>query len=60
MLSYAQWMLQRPLLHYQGLDSSDRSLVDRWLEPIGDVSLLQTEIRCPLEKENFKYVYRDA
>ena len=59
MLSYAQWMLQRPLLHYQGLDSSDRSLVNRWLEPIGDPSLLQTEIRCPLQKENFKYVYRD-
>jgi len=57
MLSYAQWMLQRPLGHYQGLGASDRERIDRWLAPIGDPALLRTEIRFPLEKKRFKYVY---
>lgn len=60
MLSYGQWMLQRPLLHYQGLEASDRRRVDDWLEPIGDPGLLRSEIRCPLQKKNFKCVYRDS
>ncbi len=57
LLSYAQWMLQRPVGLYKGLGAAERAAVDAWLAPLGDPSLLATDIPCPLRKQGFKYVY---
>lgn len=37
---YVQWMLQRPLRHYQTLPPEQKAKADRWLAPIGAIDTL--------------------
>lgn len=49
--SYAQWMFQRPLRHYQSLSGSELAACDTLLKHIGAYEALQTPLDCPLRRE---------
>ena len=54
--SYSQWMLQRPLDHYQSLTGNAREVADQLLESVGGTEMMQTEIRRRVTRHNNKLV----
>ena len=58
LVTASQWMAQRPLDVYAGLGEADRSPVDAWLRRVGGFEAMQTQIRHPFERRNFKMVLR--
>lgn len=54
--SYSQWMLQRPLDHYQSLEGEDRKRVDRLLEKVGGRECMQSPIRRRVTRRNNRLV----
>ncbi len=54
--SYSQWMLQRPLNHYQGLGSDGRARVDPLLATVGGLDLMRTPISRPVVRRNNRLV----
>ncbi len=54
--AYSQWMLQRPLNHYQSLAGNDRERTDRLLESVGGVQWMQSAIRRPVTRRNNRLV----
>lgn len=53
---YAQWMMQRPLTHYQALSQADKSVVDEWLsESVNPAAVTALNFLVPrpvLRKQN--------
>jgi glutathione S-transferase len=54
--SYSQWMLQRPLGHYQSLAGDDRERVDELLAKVGGVELMRTPISRPVTRRDNRLV----
>jgi glutathione S-transferase len=54
--AYSQWMLQRPLEHYQALEGSDREAANSLLERVGGYECMQNQIRKRLTRKNNKLV----
>ena len=57
--SYSQWMLQRPLNHYQSLEGEDRARADRLIESVAGAAghrLMRTPIRRPVTRRNNQLV----
>lgn len=54
--SYTQWMLQRPLRHYQSLADDDRERVDPLLARIGGLELMQSPIPRMITRRNNRLV----
>lgn len=52
--SYAQWMLQRPIHHYQNLDGVSRQQVDDWLAANSMQALVDIDISQWIEKRENK------
>ncbi|MEZ5502997.1 MAG: hypothetical protein R3E50_10175, partial [Halioglobus sp.] len=48
--SYAQWLFQRPWLHYQSLRGPDKVAADALLERVGGRAALNTPIRHWVER----------
>lgn len=57
---YSQWMLQRPLDYYQGLDESTRQGVDTWLDSLGGRQAMQLQIPHRVERRNNRLVAAEA
>ncbi len=51
LVTFTQWMAQRPLAAYGALD--DREAVDAWLARVGGRDAMQLEIRHPFERRGF-------
>lgn len=56
LLSFPQWMAQRPLFYYQGLDPESRTEVDALLEQTGGLEAMQLPICQPVKRENNRLV----
>lgn len=54
LITFSQWMAQRPVEAYQALDSEGKAAVDAWLERAGAALGLDWAIRHPFERRNFK------
>ncbi|MBW2390132.1 MAG: glutathione S-transferase C-terminal domain-containing protein [Deltaproteobacteria bacterium] len=54
--AYSQWMLQRPLNHYQSLAGDDRERADRLLDSVGGAQWMQSAIRRPVTRRNNRLV----
>lgn len=52
--SYAQWMLQRPIHHYQSLGHEPRQQVDKWLTRNAMQGLVDIDIPQKIEKRENK------
>ena len=52
--AYSQWMLQRPLNHYQSLTGKHRERADRLLDSVGGTRWMQSVIRRPVTRRNNK------
>lgn len=48
--SYAQWLFQRPWLHYRSLSTADRAAADRLLDSVGGRAALNVELRHWVER----------
>ena len=55
-LTFQQWMLQRPLDFYHGLDPSQKTGVDDLLRSVGGLEAMQRQLKCRLTRENFRVV----
>ena len=53
---FDQWMAQRPLFYYQGLNQEQKAQADELLRAIGAEDLSSLQINIPLKRENFKLV----
>ncbi len=53
---FNQWMFQRPLAYYQSLQGADRNRADELLRSVGGYELMQTEVKHPLTRSNYKLV----
>ncbi len=53
LLTFSQWMLQRPLGAYQSLSLEERAAVDSWLVRVGGQEAMQWEVKHPQEHVNF-------
>jgi glutathione S-transferase len=49
--SYSQWMFQRPLNFYQSLPQDQRQPIDNWLENIGALTALKTQLTHPIKRK---------
>ena len=56
-LSYQQWMLQRPLDYYQGLDGDTRAEVDDWLRGLGGYEAMQLSVPARLSWRDNRVVF---
>lgn len=56
LITYGQWMLQRPLDLIASLSIEDHKAVEKWLHNLGGRTLLSIDIRYPLRRENFREV----
>ena len=54
LLTFTQWMAQRPLSAYQALDEPGRASVDAWLARFGAEGRLAQPIDHPFERHDFK------
>ena len=57
LLTYTQWMAQRPLAAYAMLSATDRPAVDAWLRRLGGDAArdaIARTVRHPLERHAFK------
>ncbi len=54
LITFTQWMAQRPLAHYQGLEGAEQQQVDELLTRTGGLEAMQLRIRNPFERHNFK------
>ena len=54
LITFTQWMAQRPLKAYADLDSEGRAEVDGWLTRVGGQGKLTMAINNPFERKNFK------
>lgn len=55
-LSFQQWMLQRPLDYYQALDADARAPVDAFLKTVGGLDAMQIKLRHRLTRRQFRVV----
>jgi len=51
---FNQWMFQRPLNYYHSLAGEEKSGVDNFLQSIGGLELMQTQLRYQLTRENYQ------
>lgn len=57
LITYSQWMAQRPIDAYAAVSPTDRPRVDAWLQRVGGLEALQrTQIRHRLCRKAFKMV----
>ena len=54
LLSSPIWKLQRPLFNYQ--HASDKQAMDQLLEEVGGLEAMQTEIKYPTTRKNYRVV----
>jgi len=54
LITFSQWMAQRPIETYHQLGDEDRANVDRWLDRVGGEDAMQIEIAHPFERVDFK------
>lgn len=53
LITFGQWMLQRPLRAYADCAPAEREAVDAWLERVGARGELALEVRNPLVRRDF-------
>ncbi|HCP45526.1 MAG TPA: hypothetical protein DIU15_05770 [Deltaproteobacteria bacterium] len=53
LITFSQWMAQRPLDLYGSLDSDQRASVDEWLRHIGALEPMQLKISNPFVRREF-------
>lgn len=58
LVTFQQWMLQRPLEAYAALTDDERRGVDAWLDRIGAAGALDLPIAHPFERREFKMQLR--
>jgi glutathione S-transferase len=58
LITFSQWMAQRPLERYQGFSAEQRSQADLWLTRVGGLEAMQLQVRHPFERRNFKMQLR--
>lgn len=56
LLTFPQWMAQRPLFYYQGLSGDDRRAVDELLQKVNGLDAMQMRVPRPVERENNRLV----
>lgn len=49
---YSQWMMQRPLNHYQALSATEQQLVNQLLAQCGGVDAMSFKVPTPVERKN--------
>jgi len=54
LITFTQWMTQRPLEAYAELTPHERESVDTWLSQCGGEGTLRLAIKHPFERKNFK------
>ena len=54
LLTFTQWMAQRPIDAYRGFGTDERVRVDRWLRRVGGFDAMKLEIKHPFVRKNFK------
>jgi len=54
LVTFSQWMAQRPLHHYKSLKDEDREQVDQMLRRVDGLDSMQLHIRNPFARRNFK------
>jgi len=60
LITFSQWMAQRPLDLYHGFSDEQRSRADRWLTRVGGLEAMQLQVRNPFALRNFKMQLRSA
>jgi len=60
LVTFGQFMLQRPVDHYQGLTGSARASAERWLTRVGGREALSIEVRHPMIYRNHRPVLAHA
>lgn len=55
-LPFSQWMFQRPLNYYQSLQGEEKVRADQLLQQVGGYEAMQTSVKHPLTRRNFKLV----
>jgi len=55
-MTYQQWMTQRPLELYQSLSDSERAQVDPFLRKVGGFQAMQTQVKRRLIRQNFRII----
>lgn len=60
LITFTQWMVQRPLDAYAALDESERQSADAWLERVGGREAMQLQVAHPFERSAFKMRLRPA
>ncbi|GMR17095.1 MAG: hypothetical protein BMS9Abin32_151 [Gammaproteobacteria bacterium] len=53
-MPFAQWMLQRPLRHYQSLATAEKARIDPLLEDLGGLEGLNEPLAAPLKMEDYR------
>jgi glutathione S-transferase len=54
LITFSQWMAQRPLGCYHGFVEAEREQANRWLKQVGGLDAMQLRIRNPFERRNFE------
>ena len=54
LVTFGQWMLQRPASALAAMSAEDRAVVDPWLVGLGGEGFRALEIRHPFERRDFK------
>jgi len=54
LITFTQWMVQRPLDAYAALDERERAAVDGWLERVGGRSAMQLAVRHRFVRRGFE------
>jgi len=60
LITFTQWMAQRPLSLYQGLSDDEREKVDRLLIRTDGLEAMQLRVRNPFERRNFKMALKHS
>jgi glutathione S-transferase len=55
-MTFQQWMLQRPLDYYKGLPEPDREQTNHFLRKVGGLNAMQTHIPNRLTLRNFRII----
>ena len=56
LMTFQQWMLQRPLDCYHSLSEEDRVETDQFLRKVGGLEAMQTRISRRLTRQNFRII----
>jgi len=54
LITFSQWMAQRPLEAYSMLSEPQRASVDAWLEQVGGLQAMQLRVNNPFVRREFK------